>query len=309
MKVIIVATVLMLAVLAVGPVAARVTDIKDIRNGDHIFVYETGLNLGALGASQRGAFVDVPTALRKFVDDDVTKSVIKEIPVGNWASFDVSSDTVKDYTGIYYPFNGSYAGYPTGQKAFNGSSISIDKTDLTLGVYLNVTPGGVHVDSLDGKSITRANKITFKIGASNFGTYYTYSTGPVFPGEVDVVLTPPDGGAITVFGANNVNLGKINVTKSEFYTDQLGTSTEIQLTGVTAGTYTAVLKFATTNPDFYKQASNSNSVTFTVLSKPITLTTNKETVVRGNNFAVTITGESNKAYFLYVKSASIANSS
>ncbi len=307
MKLIIVAAVLMLAV-ATSPAAARGAvdpSIKQIDIGDHIFVYEIGLNIQAL--QNGGGSV---TALRKFVDDNVELAIIKEIPVANDLSFDVLSGLVGDQTGLYYAVNGNEA---APQKADPAAFITIQKTDVSLGVYLNVT-SGQHVDSIDGKSITRENKIAFKISAPNLGTYYRNSSGAsagagtTAMGEVDIRIVPPDGGEITVFGKNQVNLGRINITSAEFYTDQLGTSTAIDLDEVTAGTYTASAKFST-GQDFYKQAgTNSNAVTFTVLSKPITLTTNKESVVRGNNFAVTITGESNKVYLLYIKDASVASS-
>jgi hypothetical protein len=98
----------------------------------------------------------------------------------------------------------------------------------------------------------------------------------------------------------------VNVTGAQFFTDDGSHATlaAVDLTNVAAGTYTAVLKFSP-NMDFYKQAgTDSNAVTFTVLSKPITITTNKETVVRGNDFVVTITGESLHTYFLYLKNPS-----
>jgi len=303
MKLIIVAAVMLFAVLLASPVAARGVTVKNVVAGDHIFVYETGLDVTQLNASQTAGASVPPSALRKFVDDDVSKALIKEIPVANAASFDVLSGLVGDQTGLYYAFNGSEV-YLGAEKANNKSSVTIQKTDLGLGVYLNVT-SGLHVDSIDGKSITRFNNITFKVSAPNVGTYYKNASGEP-AARAEVRITTPDGGQITVFGFNSVNLARMNISSAEFYTDSTGgPGDSIMLNEVTAGTYTAVLKFSP-GQDFYKQAgTDSNAVSFTVLSKPITLTTNKESVVRGNNFAVTITGESNKWYFLYIKSASI----
>jgi len=96
------------------------------------------------------------------------------------------------------------------------------------------------------------------------------------------------------------------------YTDILPTGSQpwvngaIDLTGVEAGTYTATAKWTTTMP-WYNLESNSNAVTFTVLSKPITITTNKESVVRGNPFVVTVTGESKAIYWVYLKDSSIGS--
>ncbi|MGA2935428.1 MAG: MEMAR_RS02690 family S-layer glycoprotein [Methanomicrobiales archaeon] len=292
-KLLIVALVVFLVAMGT-PASARGASIKNIVSGDHVFVYETGLNVAALDGDSGTGGVQAPTSLRKFVDDDVTKAIIKDIPVSDPNNFNVDTAVVGGVYGVYYPFTSGGAG-----KANAGMSITLEATDLSLGLYLTN-----HIDSIDGKSITRATAIAFKVLAPDFGTYY--KVGALYVGQADIRITTPDGGQVTVFGHNNVNLGKMNISGSSFFTDTGGPAAAIDLTGVTAGTYTAVMKFSS-GQDFYKQAgTDSNAVTFTVLSKPITLTTNKETVVRGNAFSVTITGESNKAYFLYIKSASVA---
>jgi hypothetical protein len=48
-------------------------------------------------------------------------------------------------------------------------------------------------------------------------------------------------------------------------------------------------------------------VTFEILSKAIAISSNKDTVVRGKNFVVTITGESKQNYWVFVKDASLSN--
>jgi hypothetical protein len=152
-KLIIVASLILLAALLVNPVAAaqRGATVKDIVTDDHIFVYEKCLNLNP-GLHGVGGVV---TALRKFQDDDVLKTVLNEISVTNDNCFDVLDGSVGGYTGVYYPVNG------VGVKADPDVSISIDRTDLALGVYLTN-----HIDSLDGKSVTRDTKLAFKIAAS-----------------------------------------------------------------------------------------------------------------------------------------------
>ena len=47
-------------------------------------------------------------------------------------------------------------------------------------------------------------------------------------------------------------------------------------------------------------------MSFTVASKEISIVSNKENVVRNNPFVVTVTGDSKKDYFLYIKDASLA---
>ncbi|HVP50008.1 MAG TPA: hypothetical protein VMT56_02175, partial [Candidatus Bathyarchaeia archaeon] len=131
---------------------------------------------------------------------------------------------------------------------------------------------------------------------------------------VNIELTTPGGGKIQIFGngaaAGGVgDLRGITLIGSAMYTDTLPTNSQsfvngaIDLTGVEAGTYSAVAKW-TTSMQWYNLEANSNAITFTVLSKPITITTNKESVVRGNTFVVTITGESKTPYYVYIKNTS-----
>ncbi|HUK38625.1 MAG TPA: hypothetical protein VLV30_05875, partial [Methanomicrobiales archaeon] len=303
MKLLIVALAVFLVVFS-SPVAARTPTIKNIVAGDHIFVYEKDLNVAGLTGTV--------TAFRKFVDDDVTKAIIKEIPVTNQNDFTVDSAIVGGVYGLYYPVNGNVV--VAGDKADSAHGITIEATDLSIGVYLVN-----RIDSVDGKSLTRTTNITFKIAAPDFGTYYKITGTPnVYPGKADLRIVTPNGGELTRFGFNQVSLAGINITGSANWTDsQVGTVNTntvldpngffdpIMLQAVDAGTYTATMKFSA-GTDFYKQAgTDSNAVTFTVLSKPITLTTNKESVVRGNDFVVTITGESLKNYYLYIKGASV----
>ncbi|HXW98448.1 MAG TPA: DUF3821 domain-containing protein, partial [Methanomicrobiales archaeon] len=210
MKLLIVALAVFLVVFS-SPVAARTPSIKNIVAGDHIFVYEQNLNLAGLTGTV--------TALRKFVDDDVTKAIIKEIPVTNQNSFTVDTAIVGGVYGLYYPVNGNVVN--AGDKADSAHGITIEATDISLGVYLTN-----RIDSVDGKSLTRETNITFKIGAPDFGTYYRFTNGAntVYPGQADIRIVTPNGGELTQFGDNVVNLAGINITGSANWTDsQVGT--------------------------------------------------------------------------------------
>jgi PGF-CTERM protein len=290
---IIVAAIVLVALLA-APAAARGTIIKTVAAGDTIFVYETGLDISALDG-QGGTD---PLFLTKYVDDDITKAQIKEIPIGNPASFDVLASQVASDYGVYYPVDAGGANI--------SRAIRIRPMSTTLGVVLNAS----HVDSVDGKSVTRDTKIAFKIG-SEYGYLYRISkTNLAALAIVDIEITTPGGGKIREF--QNINLANINLSSAEFYTDTgpdngtWPTTSDrtgrgaIDLTNAEAGTYSAIIKM-NVSPWASRSNLDSNTVTFTVLSKPITITTNKESVVRGNNFVITVTGESKKYYLVYIK--------
>jgi len=338
-KLMIVAMVVLAAVL-IAPAAARgnasagaFLTVKHIEPGDVIFEYENGLDLSNVTASAhrnnlaQAAYCGMPRELRKYTDDDVTKALVHSIPVENPFSLELTTSAVAGNYGIYYPYNAT-AGCPTGPGCYANfvnanKSIQIKKAETTLDVVLATS----HVDSVNGKSITRENTIAFKIGAPYVGVYYkndSYSKltsgypTPEYPAAVKLVFTTPGGGSTTNFGANGLSFAQIYVNSSQFYTDDYqvkdplgnGASAATTLTDIEAGTYTVTAKWVNAfnlTSGFQDQAPASNAATFTVLSKPITITTNKESVVRGNTFVVTITGESKKIYWFYIKDASVAS--
>jgi PGF-CTERM protein len=273
---IIIAAVILVALLA-APAAAR-APLRTIANGDTLYVFEVNLNIAALNGVGPLPLI-VGDYLVKYVDDDITKARIKEIPVDSLTNFAVLQSQVGSDYGIYYATNA----------AGSLDSVRIRPMTSTLGIVLDAS----RVDSIDGKSVTRDTAIAFKIG-TEYGTLYrTVVDGNM--AQVDIEITTPGGAKIREF--QSVQLSLKNLTAAEFYVGG------ISLTGAEAGTYSAVAKFNVT--PFTSQAPNTNAVTFTVLSKPVTVTTNKETVVRGGTFVVTVTGESKHVYHVYLKAVSV----
>jgi len=298
-----VAALVVVALLAVpamartpGPTGAPTV----LHNGDVAFVYETELNVASFAGVLSGPVI----AIEKFGNDQPNASsatftgMLAEIPVNPDGT--ISINTAPPYLGTWFPVsvNG-------GQST---QSIQIQHADVTLDAVLNAS----HTDSVAGKSVTRDTEISFKLISNYAGNFYKY--GNTYLALVNIELVTPGGGKIQVFGNNNVDLRNIALNGSVEYTDSLaqgaqaigGVGQAIDLTNVEAGTYTATAKWTTTMP-WYNLEANSNAVTFTVLSKPITITTNKESVTRGNSFVITITGESKKYYWVYLKDASISS--
>jgi PGF-CTERM protein len=237
--------------------------------------------------------------------------MLAEIPCNTDGTLSVL--TSPPYMGVWFPYNASAPA--AGFKVNANNSIQIQHADVTLDAVLNNS----HTDSIATKSVTRDNNIAFKLISTYAGNYYKYvnatNSGTPATGNysavVNIELTTPGGGKIQIFGngaaAGGVgDLRGITLIGSAMYTDTLPTNSQsfvngaIDLTGVEAGTYSAVAKW-TTSMQWYNLEANSNAITFTVLSKPITITTNKESVVRGNTFVVTITGESKTPYYVYIR--------
>jgi len=309
-----VAALVVVALLAVPAMARTAAAPNQLNIGDVAFVYETNLDVDTnFNGNCGGAGLCV--AVAKFGNDcpDPTGALgctwsgeLSRITLNTANRLDINA--VPAYFGTWFPVPAS--GFSAALDGFQ-----IQRADVTVDAVLNNS----HTDSIASKSVTRDNKISFKLITNYAGNYFKDDAVPInYLARVNIELTTPGGGKIQIFGANQTDLRNINLTGSVMYTDSLppgaryfpaGTgpmtvSEAIDLSGVEAGTYTATAKWSSTMP-WYNQESNSAPITFTVLSKPITITTNKESVVRGNSFVVTITGESKAYYFVYVKSASL----
>ncbi|KUK99230.1 MAG: hypothetical protein XE11_2769, partial [Methanomicrobiales archaeon 53_19] len=109
---------------------------------------------------------------------------------------------------------------------------------------------------------------------------------------MNIEVTLPGGGVTTQFGGQILSGIAVNGTTALV--------NPVDLSTAAAGTYTAVAKWPAAS-DFYGKGYDSNAVTFEVVIPQLTLSANKETVVRSNSFTVTVTGEAKKNYRLFVR--------
>jgi len=171
-------------------------------------------------------------------------------------------------TGIYYALDGA------GTEIAN---VNVQNPEATLDVMLVSSPK----DSVNGKSVTKETPLRFKF-------YSNVDTGD----KVNIELTLPDGGVVTTYNNTALTFNANGGTQEKDL---------ILPQDARAGTYTALAKW-TRDTDFFGKGYDSKTVTFEVLTKSLAITANKDSVVRGNGFTVTITGESRKDYTLFVKS-------
>ena len=163
---------------------------------------------------------------------------------------------------------------------------NVQVPELGVDVVLNTS----QKDSVNGKSVTRNTKLDFKL------TNNIDISGAT--ADIEVIL--PSGVPVTQFG-NQTGLKNISVDGTTQY---IGA---VDLSAVAAGKYTVRAKWPDRAgaSDLYGKGFDSTAVTFEVLSKSLALTSDKDSVVRGNSFTVTITGESNEDYYLFIRDASI----
>ncbi|RQD82630.1 MAG: DUF3821 domain-containing protein, partial [Methanocalculus sp. MSAO_Arc2] len=266
-KIVVAISLILAASLLVAPAAAdRWYEAGQfhIRDGDTIFVWEENLNLAT--------FLGDVNRLRKFVDDDPMKALVHEIPVRDAANFDVIFADVQRHYGVYY--------------TDFGDEVVIREPSLATDVKLSGT-----VDSVDGKTIGDNEEIYFRTHAPYVGAFYANTQLNQYA-QITVEFTTPGGAKLTTFGG--VNLRGVDLTSTQFDT------VNIPLADEPAGTYTAVVKWAAPG-GFADFAASSGSVSFTVETRLIEITSNVDSLVRNNNFVVTISGESAYDYRLFVK--------
>ena len=283
------------------PAMAR-TVINTIEAGDTVFVYETNLNVAAVspGLNMAGTGGYLPTKFVKFSNDNPDSSTgggieMAEISCDSPGVLSVYTEPAYSKS-AWFAWNASYNDPDTGH-VDRSKYIYIRDADVGLDVVL----ANSHTDSLNGDSVTRDTDISFKL-VSNFASSY-YTAGNTHYAQVNIQITTPGGATVSIFGGNAVNLENINLSDIVMYTDQIPGLDPISLSGVEPGTYTAVAAWADTMP-WYNQEPDSNAVNFTVVSKSLSITTNKASVVIGNDFVVTVTGESEKNYYVYIRSGS-----
>jgi len=278
-----VVAMLLVAALVVAPAAARI-DAKTLESGDTIYVGEENLNFASNFNGTAGSGVGI-TKLVHFSDNTADKTILVS------PGFEISKTDVGTTTGPYYAF-----GTGTLDKGKEIGYVNIELPSVTLDVMLNSSQK-VTKDSVNSKSVTKDTVVDFKVQNNLNGFWNTTVTGAVSGApSMNIEVTLPGGGVTTFFGT--VDLKGVTPIGGTSY------KPGVNLSQVEAGTYTAVAKWPS-GTDFYGKGSDSNSVTFEVLTKALALSANKDTVVRGNSFSVTINGESQGDYYLFVKNASI----
>ncbi|MFY1642611.1 MEMAR_RS02690 family S-layer glycoprotein [Methanoculleus bourgensis] len=262
-----VVTMVLLAALVVAPAAARV-DINTLEPGDTVYVGEENLVFGP-------AFGTEPvTKLVHFTDQTADKTILVSDP----ANFELKKSEVGTTIGGYYLF-----GDTASEKGKEVGTIEVLIPSVALDVVLNAS----RMDSVDGKSITRDNVLDFKV-QNNLVGFAGVAGAPT----MNIMVTLPGGGATNQFGG--LDLRGIPADGTTAY---LG---GISLADAAAGTYTAVAKWPAAS-DFYGKGFDSNVVTFEVVVRDLSISANKDAVIRGKSFTVSITGEAKKDYRLLVR--------
>ncbi|WP_332450386.1 DUF3821 domain-containing protein [Methanoculleus sp.] len=286
--------VVLMVVLAAFPATARSVD-----NGGTIYAGEENLDLSAVfnaapvilseegtppdhpgsevGASYESQSVSSGTLVYySSISTPTSGTVGQTIAVADVSNFELTASAVGTATGTWYAFTDGTPFFDPGRAA---GVVVIATPTADLDVLLNGT-----ITSVNWQSVSRANDIQFRI---------THNVGPLPGAAMEVRVTTPAGGTLTVF--EGVDLRSVVLAGN-----QQSTTAPIPLRGAGEGTYVAQAVWPAAS-DFYGKGFDTNTVTFEVITPHLSLSTNKETVIRGNSFTVTVVGELNREYRLSVR--------
>ena len=255
-KVSIAIAVILVAALVVAPATAAP---RSIGFGDTIYVGEENLDLSAIFTTATGTLVYAPG-----------ESNQKSIRVGDTNSFDLLSTSVGGTTGYWYVYDVGVS--PVAGGVGSNGNVYVEVPSSSLGVVL-----GASTTSVDGKSVTRGQSISFRL---------TNNLDGIVGATMNIEVTTPGGGTVTTF--EGVDLSRLAVTTKN--------SPVISLADATTGTYTAKGVLKGVDKVSGSTGFDTNVVTFEVASGALAITSNKDTVVRNNPFTVTVTGESKTRY-------------
>ncbi|HJK74952.1 MAG TPA: hypothetical protein O0X59_00915 [Methanocorpusculum sp.] len=212
-------------------------------------------------------------------------------------------NTISGANGVFYltesVVNGQYgAYYYGGDKPGDNSNdqyIYIWYPEISLQAELttNSVTGATSGDSIDGKTINKDTLVSFLINSPQ--------VAPALDVTAKIVFTTPSGGQTTVFGESFTNdLDDIPLSGTQTIVGGMTIGTNAE-----PGTWTAQAEYLTA--PFKDYAKKSNTVTFTVQSTGLTLSAAKDSVIRSNPFTVTIQGDSQMVYFVYLDGASASD--
>ena len=210
-----------------------------------------------------------PTSLVLY-DGEAGKSTALNTISGKGGIFNLLDSAVKGQYGSYY----TGAGY-----------VNIWDPSMTLKVELAGSPG----DSVNGKTVTRDTELAFYVEAP------VVANADAVDAKVKLVFTTPSGGSVTTF--NGQSFDGISLTEASQLIKSVAPGSNAQ-----AGVWTVQAEY--TSPEGFKNyAAKSNTITFTVQSSTLTLTAAEDSVIRSNPFTVTIKGNANTAYAIYIDNA------
>jgi hypothetical protein len=287
-----------LAVMAI-PVSA---DMTTIAQGGDVFIGEAGLDITTpMGGFTQAAWFTPGTD--PLTD---TPSAVYTIPISSQSSYYINPTLYEGKVGNWYRWDG---GSNRGNVSFNVVDPAISIKIWDQDTDLDVT----------GQSIPIGNYGNFRIETN----LYTITTRPGYANEgfITIKVQSPEGGIYTSLYESDLvqlPLTDLKVDQDLWYWEAKGVSGDGWYTAQLYN-YARVYKdglykvWAQSNvngiKDNYKNPSGGDYTgktvsvqkSVTLESKPLTLTPNKASLIRGNPFSVEVSGDPNTVYIVWIQ--------
>jgi trimeric autotransporter adhesin len=281
----------LLTCLIIAP--AMAASLNSVSPGGDVFLGEQGLILNGFGNTSTTFVWFSP-------GNDIVTSAPSATRTINPLQFYVSPSDYSTYLGNWY-LQGNISA---------GSSPAFVVRDPTISVQIR----DGNDNNVDSKSVTSGTKITFRI-ESNLNTVPTQRGVP--NGFSNIRVRSPDGTTYTALSTGNGTLSLVDrsIDNSPYYWVNPGNGWDTAATSggnkiYKAGVYTVWIESNLNGmKDNYNVQGKTISAekTVTIATDTLQLSTSKDSVTRGQGFAITVTGRPSVAYNLFVKNVGSEN--
>lgn len=300
-----------LVLIALVALAALILPAAAVNNqiplaGD-VFIGEQGLNVSACVASNANI------AWFASGTNPNTDAPNYQFNVGDATNFYVAPSIFVGRTGNWYSAWGAGA-----------STVAFTAVDPSL--VIKVWDNNANKD-VTGKQVVAGDYLNFRVETNTYSVATRPGYNAATDGFVTIKVKTADGSTYVALNQNqtvSIPLTKQTVSTSLWYwvAVQVGSGWNTAVTDSAgarlykAGTYTVSAELALNSiKDNYKAPDGTDYTgktvsalqTVTIASDTVAIQSSKDTVVRGNQFSVTVTGRPNEYYYLWVKGTSGLN--
>jgi trimeric autotransporter adhesin len=287
-------SLMVLAFIAVGSASAYPVYAENITPGDTIFVGESGLCIGApLGGNSKLAWYASGS-------NPTTDEPAIVYTVSTTGTFYVQPGMFSAYEGTWY----SYTGIPGDGNAT--VAFYVYKPTLGLSVYNNATG-----DDVTGKKVIAGDEVTFRID-TNLNSLFDRKSGTL-NGGIDINVITPSGATLTALVNNSqtpTSITNIRPTNTQYFLFDNGdvAAWQLNISQYSAGTYEVLAKCNVNgmkdNLGTVTGVTQSATGTIELDKDTVSITADKETVVRNNDFSVTIDAKPSTKYYVWLSGTS-----
>lgn len=279
---------IIMSLFLVGNVAAVVGNYKTVPKGGSVFVGEEGLDIsGSLNGYTHIAW------------KEKSDSVPYSLYVGDGTNFYVNPNEFTSKTGNWFLYD-----------ATTGTVL----TDVVFNVkqpIVIIRPIDAAGESLIGKSVPRDAKIDFRI-ETNLNEIYARDGGLPQDFPFNIKVESPSGVVYTKLYTSSTTTGNLldlPITSGNpiKWSSLSGGMWDVSIRDGAGYRYPSGKYYVSAECNVNSLKDNnirakSDSVYFTIATDVLSIETNKETISRGSQFVVTVTGVPSETYTLFVKS-------